>query len=171
MSIEHVARVLNGAHDLPPGAKLVLLGIANHDGDGGAWPAVATLARYANMSARAVQQHLAKLEAMGYLARVMGGGGMRDTRADRRPTLYRIDYARVVDKSRSRGEAQCTPIHARGEADDIDGVKPTTPEPSLNHPYTNTLTDSVPEHVELVCLCFPRRKGGQPCPVHTKVGA
>lgn len=61
--------------------KLVLLGIANHEGDGGAFPAVETLARYANIDRRSTQRILRNLELKGML------------RSDRRTgssTLYRV---------------------------------------------------------------------------------
>ena len=71
-------------------AKLVLLGIANHEGDGGAWPAVETLARYANADARTVQRAISALIAAGELEREVNQGGDRRTRGDRRTNLYRI---------------------------------------------------------------------------------
>lgn len=48
-------------------AKLVLLGIANHQGDEGAWPSIATLARYANASERSVKRDIQELIQMGEL--------------------------------------------------------------------------------------------------------
>lgn len=46
-------------------AKIVLLGIANHLGDGGSWPSVATLARYANVDPRSVQRAITALVDSG----------------------------------------------------------------------------------------------------------
>jgi hypothetical protein len=68
-------------------AKLVLVGIANHDGDGGAWPAIDTLATYANTSRRAVQYALRELEANGELAMALQDGGTRGP-AHLRPNRY-----------------------------------------------------------------------------------
>jgi hypothetical protein len=48
-------------------AKLVLLGIANHQGDEGAWPSIATLANYANASERSVKRDIQELIQMGEL--------------------------------------------------------------------------------------------------------
>jgi DNA-binding transcriptional regulator YhcF (GntR family) len=46
--------------------KLVLLGIANHDGDGGAWPSLATLATYAGgVSERTVSRAIGELVELG----------------------------------------------------------------------------------------------------------
>ena len=50
-----------------PTHKLVLLGIANHQGDGGAWPSIETLATYANVSRRTVTTALRDLEKRGDL--------------------------------------------------------------------------------------------------------
>ncbi|WP_194626842.1 helix-turn-helix domain-containing protein [Curtobacterium sp. VKM Ac-1376] len=71
-------------------AKIVLLGIANHDGDGGAWPAVSTLALYANVDERSVQRSIDALVAAGEVARDYQAGGMRDMADHRRPNLYRL---------------------------------------------------------------------------------
>jgi hypothetical protein len=48
--------------------KVVLLGIANHHGDGGAWPSLETLGRYANVSERQVSRSIKALEALGELS-------------------------------------------------------------------------------------------------------
>ena len=74
MSVESLAAVLH--HSRAKGtAKLVLVGIANHDGDGGAYPAVATLARYANVDVRNVQRALDKLVSLGELVIELQAGG------------------------------------------------------------------------------------------------
>ncbi len=64
MSVEALAVVLHHSKAIGT-AKLVLLGIANHQGDGGSWPSIATLARYANVIPRNVQKALGQLVAMG----------------------------------------------------------------------------------------------------------
>jgi hypothetical protein len=59
-------------------ARLVLLGIANHHGDGGAWPALATLSRYAGgITERNVRNALRELEALGEIATSIEGGPRR----------------------------------------------------------------------------------------------
>lgn len=70
--------------------KLVLLGIANHEGDGGAWPTIDTLAKYGACSRTRVKQALAELSAMGEVRIDRQAGGNADTRADRRPNRYRV---------------------------------------------------------------------------------
>jgi hypothetical protein len=66
MSIEAMTLVLN--HSQAQGrAKLVLIGIANHQGDNGAWPSIETLARYANASERSVIRDIQELEKSGEL--------------------------------------------------------------------------------------------------------
>lgn len=89
MSVESLAAVLH--HSRAKGtAKLILVGIANHDGDGGAYPAVATLARYANCDPRSVQRALDKLVSIGELVVQVQNGGTRDTPDHRRPNRYLI---------------------------------------------------------------------------------
>lgn len=78
-------------------AKLVLLGIANHEGDGGAWPTVSTLARYANVEARNVRKALRQLEASGELRTLTQTGGMVDQDDETRPNLYRVQIHCPVD--------------------------------------------------------------------------
>lgn len=66
MSIEAVSLVLN--HSKAQGrAKLVLIGIANHMGDQGAWPSISTLAKYANASERSVKRDIQELIDLGEL--------------------------------------------------------------------------------------------------------
>ena len=71
-------------------AKLVLLGIANHDGDGGAYPAVSTLARYANTHERTVQRAIDQLVARGELRRELQAGGSREMPDHDRPNRYHV---------------------------------------------------------------------------------
>jgi hypothetical protein len=89
MSVEALVIALH--HSRTKGAtKLVLLGIANHDGDGGSWPSVATLAKYAKVDKRSVQRSLDELERMGEIRRILGQGGDHSMADYRRPNLYRF---------------------------------------------------------------------------------
>ena len=89
MTVERMAVVLHHSQ-LKGTAKLVLLGIANHDGDGGSWPTIETLATYANASPRSVQRALTDAEAAGELTVHHNDGGTHRTRPDRRPNRYVI---------------------------------------------------------------------------------
>jgi DNA-binding transcriptional MocR family regulator len=64
MSIEIMSTVLHHCNAQPT-HKLILLGIANHQGDGGAWPSIDTLATYANVSRRTVSTALRELQRRG----------------------------------------------------------------------------------------------------------
>lgn len=89
MSVESLSAVLH--HSRAKGtAKLVAVGIANHDGDGGAWPTVSTLARYANCDARSVQRALSKLSELGELTITQQGGGTAGLADHERPNLYHL---------------------------------------------------------------------------------
>ena len=120
MSVEAIAIAIN--HSQAQGlARMVLVGIANHDGDGGAWPSIATLATYVGVTPRQVQKLLRKLEERGLLSIEVQAGGTTKTRSDQRPNLYHLHL--------ERGVAQDTP---RGVAQDTPPVSPRTPELSLN---------------------------------------
>lgn len=87
MSVEAMSAVLN--HSRAKGTdKLVLLGIANHQGDGGAWPTVATLARYANATERSVQRSIANLTRLGELLVERQAGGIAGLKSYQRPNRY-----------------------------------------------------------------------------------
>lgn len=130
--------------------KLVLLGVANHDGDGGSWPSIATLARYANKSESAVVRSLRRLETMGELVTHRNGGGTHRTRSDRRPNRYEI----TISTGGRHGVAS-TPgrVVSRGGVCDVHGVAPTPPEPSLEPSTKTSLRDLravVPESDEVL---------------------
>jgi len=87
VSIESVAIALH--HSRSKGtAKLVLLGIANHDGDGGAFPKIATLAKYAGVHPRNVVKSLNALGALGEIVIHQSQGGTARTPDYVRPNLY-----------------------------------------------------------------------------------
>lgn len=69
-------------------AVAVLVGIANHDGDGGAWPTVNTLAHYARVSPRQAQRAINELVALGEVDRHIQGGGTVEMAPSDRPNLY-----------------------------------------------------------------------------------
>jgi hypothetical protein len=142
MSIESLALALH--HSRAKGtAKLVLLGIANHDGDGGAWPSIKTLAKYSCCDERQVQRALKHLEELGEIRRLVGAGGNQNTRADRRPNRYQVllSCPPSCDGSkehRQRGDTDATPqphgvtsTAPRGDIHGSHGVVEMSPEPSL----------------------------------------
>ena len=138
MSIESMAVVLH--HSKSGGTdKLVLLGIANHDGDGGAWPSVATLARYANVEPRAVQAAIKRLVARGEVERERQAGGTRNMPDYTRPNLYHVKVVCPPECDRSAQHrinyrvSSTTP----GVVSDTPPLSATTPKPSLNHPYNS----------------------------------
>lgn len=100
MSVEAMNLVLNYSKATGR-AKLVLLGIANHFGDNGAWPSIETLARYANASERSVKRDIQELIELGELdvevnASPMGG--------QYKTNLYWIKIQSGVTAQVSRGD-------------------------------------------------------------------
>jgi hypothetical protein len=72
MSVEMISLVLNNSR-AEGRAKLVLIGIANHHGDNGAWPSIATLAKYANSSERSIKRDLQYLQELGEISVEING--------------------------------------------------------------------------------------------------
>lgn len=150
MSVEAMSFVLNQCRAKGT-EKLVMIGIANHADNRGrnAWPSISTLAAYANVSERSVQLAIVKLVAAGELLVQDQRGGDDETRGDRRPNRYVIVGMQPVDngadgvKSASpRAGNGVKPVTPRGEAQRVHGVKPASPEPSLepsmNRPSSRT---------------------------------
>jgi hypothetical protein len=169
VSVEAMAAVLHHA-DVHGTDKVVLLGIANHEGDGGAFPSVATLAKYARVSTRAVQHSLVRLSKVGYIAIDYRRGARSEDDPRYRTNRYEVlvrcpDDCDGSTHHRSRGEASVTPDDpevkssaSRGEVQRASGVKPTSPksslEPSKNRPRTLPRADdfvawysAYPKHV------------------------
>lgn len=139
--------------------KLVLLGIANHAGDGGSFPKVETLARYANVTERAVQTAIAKLVSTGELLVERNAGGTRRTRPDARPNLYTLLVACPINCDRTtQHRLLAYPVAAErlsfttsGVVD--DGVKETSPREPRGEAcftargeagFTRTVSESTP---------------------------
>ncbi len=137
MSVESMAIALH--HSRATGvARLVLLGIANHDGDGGAWPSLDTLSVYAGgVSVRSVRRALSELKQLGEISREVNAG--HGYRPDRRPNLYRflLTCPQECDRtSRHRvrgigaGRDGRTPMSARPDA--TTGPVDSDPVDNLN---------------------------------------
>lgn len=127
--------------DLPTTEKMVLLAIADSaDDDGGnAWPSVATLARKASVTPRRVQQVIQALIHRGLLTVESQAGGLRSMRHDRRPNLYCIHLNGVkhISPGKPDGVKSDAP---RGEIFDTHGVKPISPNPSIDPSLEETPT-------------------------------
>lgn len=122
VSVEALSLVLH--HSGESGTRqLVLIGIANHDGDGGAWPTIDTLARYAGVTGRNVQKAIDQLEAAGKLRVELQGGGTRDWADNRRPNRYVLMLMCPTDcdgskHHRTRRNGRHDPLPIRGVGSD-----------------------------------------------------
>lgn len=164
MSVESLAAVLH--HSRAKGtAKLIMVGIANHDGDGGAWPTVRTLARYANVDARNVQRSLEKLVSIGELVIHVQAGGTAGIADHERPNRYDVLVTcppwcdrttqhrdtRVTRQSNLRGlpELSTTPRRQRHRVAPASpgGVAPASPKPSTKPDPTEVGTHLPPARV------------------------
>jgi hypothetical protein len=131
MSIEAVALVLNKSKATGR-AKLVLIGIANHLGDQGAWPAISTLARYANASERSVKRDIQELVELGELRVELQNA---PTRTQYKTNLYWL----TIDSGVTDSASGVTTQVSRGDSLGKSGVTPvgtqniilTIKEPSM----------------------------------------
>lgn len=150
MSVESIAIALH--HSRATGtAKLILVGIANHDGDGGAWPSLATLARYGNVHVRNAQKAVARLEELGEIRVHVQQGGNSRTPDHAKPNLYEFILTCSPDCDRTKNHqsryALPDPLAVAppggGSATPPPGASATRPlalappEPSFNHPKKN----------------------------------
>lgn len=149
----------------------MLLGIANHDGDGGAWPSIATLAKYANIEPRGVKKVLSRLVDLGEIDRDVMGGGTARTPDWARPNRYEIllecpancdrsKHHRVVDKPGVRTDTGCPTGHPWGVRADTRGVSVRTPEPSKNHSSNSDESSFVSTSPPLICWACGLPHGG-----------
>jgi hypothetical protein len=126
MSIESMSLALNLVDDrLTPSDKLLLVGIANHDGDGGAYPTLETLARYCGITVRGVQKRLEHVQVLGYVRRDINGGGSAKCPVHLRPTLYHLNLT-------APGELQGTPppVPQFTPPGELQGTQTVPEEPS-----------------------------------------
>jgi len=93
MTIQTMQAVWN--HSKSEGrARVVLLAIADHQGEMGAWPSIATLANMANASERSVQRDIQKLIELGELQVSMRAA---PTRSQYRANLYWVTLPEVTN--------------------------------------------------------------------------
>lgn len=76
-------------------ARLVLLAIADYQGEIGAWPSIATLAQMVNASERSIQRDIRELEVSGELIVLER---QAPTRAHHKSNLYWVNLPSVADK-------------------------------------------------------------------------
>ena len=69
-------------------AKLILVGIANHDGDGGAMPSMATLARYGGVDVRQARKGVRRLEELGEIRTHVQAGSLPYLDDHEQPNRY-----------------------------------------------------------------------------------
>jgi len=174
MSVQSISLVFD--HSLSEGAaRLVLLSIANHDGEGGSWPSIATIARESRKSESTVRRAIKELQDLGELVVHLNDGGTHKTRADRRPNRYEITIdpdadgtsgqqqtgpdhgvSPVTGREEPRGVTHDTPPQDHGVSSPTPrGVTAVTPEPSLT-------THNPPSPGKPGAIGCPAHPGGKP---------
>lgn len=140
--------------DLPTSEKMVLLVIADHADDFGknAWPSMRTIARKASMSERQAQRYVKSLVDRQILWCESQAGGLWDTRPDRRPNRYSINFNGVSSVS-PRKDDRVTPRVERGDIQGSNGVSPVSPKPSLEPSENNVYEQGFEKFWQL----YPRK--------------
>lgn len=130
MSVEAIAIALH--HSKAKGtAKLVLLGIANHDGDGGAWPSKSTLAKYANVDQRNVDRAIKTLVSLAEIRVGVSAGGRSNTPDYLRPNLYHflVECPSYCDRSRQHRDTRKGARYVPRYLDVAEDASPPAPAP------------------------------------------
>jgi hypothetical protein len=148
MSIEAVSLVLNNSRATGR-AKLVLLGIANHLGDHGAWPSISTLARYANASERSVKRDIQELVELGELKVELQNA---PTKTQYKTNLYWITIGSGVTDSASG----VTDWVSRGDSSGKSGVTPVGTQ-NINITIKEPSLKSDLESFETFWLLYPKK--------------
>jgi len=126
MSLEKMVDVLYHS-EASPRAKLVLLGIANHQGDMGSYPAISTLAKYANCSERSVKRDIQELQEIGEL-KVENQAA--PTQGQYKTNLYWVTVSGVTRESRLKPSGVTGEV-SRGDSSGKSGVTALARKPSL----------------------------------------
>ncbi|KAA0010071.1 hypothetical protein F0A17_19515 [Billgrantia pellis] len=183
MSVQAIAWALHQQVVTDPGARHVLIGLANHADEEGryAFPSVELLSRYTGLKRRTVQEKLKLLREVGAIQR--GNQRVAEAiieRADRRPVVYDLrmelgrDGSGVGDEdevsSYDQRDAISAPRNIARGADTAprhnNGVRITAargaesaPEPSLTNSNSHTRVDELSERR---CKQFLMTYGWQP---------
>lgn len=150
-------------HSKAKGAeKLILIGIANHDGDGGAWPSMATLAKYGSVSRDQARKHVVALEQRGEIRRVVNGGGTFDVPSYTRPNRYLFMLQCPADCDRSKNHRTRNDL-AQPVFMDIDQTEPAESFAALLE-----LVPDPPSPVLAPTNGDSEHEGGHPSPMRDK---
>ena len=102
MSSEAISAVLHHSKATPT-AKLVLLAIAYHENDTGAWMSQATLARLCNMSERTIRRHIQELRDLYEIDIIANDGAGHGARMTNRYFII-LECPSTCDRSFSHKE-------------------------------------------------------------------
>jgi hypothetical protein len=138
-------------------ARVVMLAIADHQGELGAWPSIETLAKAANASERSVKRDIADLEALGELRverRKAPTGGQY------RANLYWITLQNsdVTDSVFTSSEVTDSVSEVTDSVSEVTAVGPIT----LNRTLDRNTTPSKEVLFEQFWSAYPKKEGKKP---------
>lgn len=155
MSVEAIAVVLN--HSKATGSdRSILIGIANHAGDGGSWPSMATLAKYGHVTKRNAQKAVERLVELGEIRVHYNAGGTHLTPTHERTNRYEIrvscpaDCDRTIqhsDRSESLPSEPTDPVSAATPpvGNDTGGPPVASDTPPVSAATPHPLSPATPE--------------------------
>ncbi len=148
-----MAIALHHSQARTPTQRLILLGIANHDGDGGAWPSVATLSRYAcGIDRSTVQRAIAELEGLGEIQRLVQAGGTTATPDEKRPNLYlfKLQCPEGCDRTKNHRVIHTGRVGAAGGVDAAGRGRVDAARTGLTNQTHTDISSSSPKRVRAV---------------------
>ena len=157
MSVQQLSAVFERSRSRN-GARLVLLSIANHDGDGGSWPTISTISRESALTERSVHEALRRLQDDGELKVHPNAGGTMDWRNDRRPNRYEIMLPDGVEDSATPSTNGVGVSSERGGRLRRDGVGDSATQ-TVQEPSTKSSTRAILDQGFLeFWAIYPRKK-------------
>ena len=144
-------------------ARLVLLAICDHDGEGGAWPSIATLARMTRLSESTVRRGIKALVDLGEIAVHLQDGGTSRTPEGRRPNRYEVNLVCPPECDGTSRHA-CRECHGRGvhKAECLWITTPVTGDTPVTRDTPTPVTGDTPTPVIAVTPEPPKETTPEP---------
>jgi hypothetical protein len=139
-------------------ARLVLLAIADHQGEIGAWPSIATLARMVNASERSVQRDIQELVDLGELTVEVQNA---PSRGQYKSNLYWVTVAGVTDSQSGVTEMSSgvTESTSGVTAVDVLTLKEPLLKPNKKHAQPAVERMSFEDDFQKFWSVYPRKVG------------
>lgn len=139
--------------------KLLLVGIANHDGDGGAMVGMARLATYAGVEVRQARKGIRRLEALGEVRTHVQAGSLEYLEDHEQPNRYDFLLECPVWCDRSRKHRDTRKSYARPADPEATTGLWKNPRSSRTPPVPQDRGAPVPENPQTGLRTQPTTRG------------